>query len=179
VRSTVVPRRRRVRLTILGLLAPLLVLAACGGRGPQPIALGQENCDYCRMTIGDGRYAGEAVSDKGKVRKFDSVECLASFVVGNRATGAASAVWVADYDHPGSWLAADTARFLRAASGRSPMGLGIMAFASDAALEAARAREGGEAMRWPDVLALIERHGGVGGERHDAHGAATGDTGAR
>jgi copper chaperone NosL len=145
-----------LRLTLAGTLAVLLL--GCGGREPQPIAFGEENCDYCRMTISDPRFGAELVTATGKVRKFDSVECLASFHLANRAAGSPRGLWVSDFDRPGTLVPADSARFVGGGDARSPMGLGLVAFATEAGAEGMRRRVGGETMRWGEVLELVEQH---------------------
>lgn len=51
-----------------------LALVACQA-GPDPISVGTDTCDRCRMLISDVRFAGEYVSP-GKVAKFDSLDEL-------------------------------------------------------------------------------------------------------
>jgi copper chaperone NosL len=142
----------------------LLLLAACGKRGPEPIAYGEENCDFCRMNIGDARFGAELVMQTGKVKKFDSVECLASYYLQEHASGKVRSVWVSDHGAPGEFVAADSASFLQGGDAHSPMGLRLMAFSSAAGARAAQARVGGELLAWDAVLELVARHG-------DAHGA--------
>ena len=159
-----------------GLLALpfVLSLVACAS-GPQPIAYGADACDFCRMAISDPRFGGEVVSAKGKVHKFDSAECLASYVVASGDTAVAS-LWVNDFRHPGSFVDATRARFVRAPGGVStPMGEAIFAFAPEADGAAEARTLGGTAMTWPEVLALVRSRG------HGAPGApgAPGTPGAR
>jgi copper chaperone NosL len=163
---------RRAALPALALL-----LAACGGAGPREVRYGQENCDQCRMTISDPRFGAQAVTTKGKARKFDSVECLASFWLANGGpTGAFEEAWVNDYAKPGSWVRTDSARFLQGGEGHSPMGLGLMAFASDADAATQQRRTRGRVLTWPEVLALVERTGDrPGAPSHDSAHAETHD----
>ncbi len=57
-----------------------LVTASCGSN-PEPINYGHDECEFCRMQISDNRYGAELVTDKGKVYKFDSIECLIEFAM--------------------------------------------------------------------------------------------------
>ena len=152
--------RHHVRSSLALALSLSLSLLACA-RGPQPIAYGADACEYCRMAISDPRFGGEIVSTKGKVHKFDSAECLASYVA-SAGDSAIATLWVNDFRHPGTFVDATRAHFVRAPGGVStPMGEAIFAFApeSDAAAEARTL--GGTAMSWTDVLALARerRHG--------------------
>ena len=128
------------------------LLAACGGAQPEPIALNQDGCDYCRMVISDARFGGEAITGTGRVHKFDSVECLAGWVRA-AAPGTARALYVIDLAHPGSFVPAGQAGYLHGGLVRSPMGREVVAFASMAAAEQMRAMLGGRVMSWADVLA--------------------------
>jgi copper chaperone NosL len=166
---------RRPRLAALALLALLLV--ACGAPGPQPIVLHEDECAYCRMTISDPRFAAQAVTATGKRHTFDSIECLAAYVGQAREAGSVRAAWVTDFRHPGTFIPADSARFLRGAGPGSPMGSGLLAVAADADLEALRREIGGEPLDWPAVLALASRQTpaaptrpGVPGAPADTHG---------
>jgi len=44
----------------------LIMLIGCNP-GPKPITYGNENCEYCSMTIMDDKYASEIITSKGKV----------------------------------------------------------------------------------------------------------------
>jgi copper chaperone NosL len=43
---------------------------------PQDIEYGTDACDYCRMTIVEQTHGAELVTKKGKVYKYDAIECL-------------------------------------------------------------------------------------------------------
>ncbi|HEU4631534.1 MAG TPA: hypothetical protein VFS08_17400 [Gemmatimonadaceae bacterium] len=156
------PRRTPRR----ALLAALLVAtAACTAPGPRAVSLGREDCGYCRMTVSDARFAAEARTAHGRVHVFDSIECLAGYASATPA-GEVRALWVTDHDHPGTFVAADSATFWRVSGPASPMGKGLLATAGP---PPAGVAEPGAPLRWRDVLALVAREGlprGSGG----AHG---------
>lgn len=141
-----VPPRRSV------LLALTLFLGACRTREPEPIAINEDQCGFCRMTISDARFGGEAVLPTGRVKKFDSVECLLGWA---RATPAdqRGALYVIDLQHPGSFVAAEGAGFIKDGLIQSPMGGSLLGFETPAKAEAQRAVLGGTVMRWAEVLA--------------------------
>lgn len=58
------------------------MLAFCSSctTGPEPIRYGQDNCHHCQMTLMDKRFGAEIVTDKGKVYKFDDLNCLVNFM---------------------------------------------------------------------------------------------------
>lgn len=150
----------RARLAALLLIATLAAVAGCGGASGAavPIEYGHRDCDFCRMTITDPRYAAELVTTTGKVHPFDSIECLAGYYAQLADRSSARALWVSDYAHPGHFLRADSARFVRVAGPGSPMGRGLRAYAASADVSALRA-SGGEPLDWAQVLALVTREG--------------------
>ena len=136
--------------------AGALLLAACAAAGPRPIAYDRDACAFCRMTVSDPRYGAELVSAHGKVYTFDSVECLASYYLANRA--ATRSLWVTNADRPGELVPAEKARFHRAAAraeGGSPMGLGLSASSAGS-------------LGWDEVLSLVAREGLPGAGRGPA-----------
>lgn len=158
---------------MIRLLAALLLIllaseaAACR---PQPAAIeyGKEECTYCRMLITDSRYGAELVSRTGRLYKFDSIECLAAFYAEDRVPRQdVHSMWVTDFARPEHFIAAGEALYLRSPELRSPMGLNLTAFAKREDLEAARARYGGEEVRWDDILILVRQSGFMA--RHGQH----------
>lgn len=150
--------RRARSAPFAALLAAAVALASCAPAGPRPIRYGAADCDFCRMGISDPRFGAEVVTRTGAVREFDSIECLAAYLLQSDDASTARSVWVADFRRPGTLVPASAARYLRTTQGpASPMGLGIMAVASTGDDRALRTAFGGDAMRWPQVLALVER----------------------
>jgi copper chaperone NosL len=132
-----------------------LALAACEAK-PAPIAYGHDECAYCRMTITDPRFGAELVTRRGRVYKFDSIECLAGFVAsGQVPAGDVHSLWVTDFAHPPQLIPAREARYLRSIGLRSPMGLNLAGFARASDLENARTRYGGAASGWDRILTEV------------------------
>jgi copper chaperone NosL len=150
VRQSAVRRRATV-----GALA--VAAAACGPSTPQVIADVGRPCDYCRMTISDARFGGQIITRKGKAHAFDSIECLASFWLQQPENNTGSSVWVADYAKPGQWVRAEDALFARSEAHQSPMGLNLVSFRGGGDSTVAIPGLTGETMRWPQVLAVVQR----------------------
>jgi copper chaperone NosL len=144
------------RATRRGTVVAAAALAACGTADPHMAYDGSESCDFCRMAITDPRFGAQLVTTTGKTYRFDSVECLASYYA-QAAPGDVRALWVSDFAHPGSFVSAQEARFVRARGPQgSPMGLGLAAFGATSD-DAQLRREYGELLDWSDVRALVER----------------------
>jgi copper chaperone NosL len=137
-------------LTILAILA----LAGCDV-GPKAIVYGQDECVGCRMTLANRHYGAELITPKGKVLKFDDVNCLltARRQLGNAAD---ARVLLVDFNRPNVFLPADEVVFLLHDGLRTPMASGLAAFATEAELATARQQlgGGGRTLRWADVLLL-------------------------
>ena len=147
---------RRRAPAVAGALS-LAAATACGTSGPQRVALGEDNCDYCRMTIVDARYGGQAITATGRAYKFDSIECLAGWVR-TAPAGSVRDVYVIDLQHPGTFVRADSAGFLTGVLINGPMGQGIVGFATAQAAEQQRAMVGGRVSSWAAILADTTSH---------------------
>ncbi len=138
----------------LGVIAMLFI--ACGSHGPAEIHYGQDQCDYCKMTIADKSFGSELATAKGKVYKFDSIECLAAYQVTSKL-GAEDihSMWVTDFSQPGSFLNIDQATIIASERQKSPMGVGLVAVNSPE--HATRLIEvvGGKIIPWEQVRALV------------------------
>jgi copper chaperone NosL len=106
----------------------LLFLAACGIE-PKPIDYGKEACVYCKMTIVDQQHAAEIVSKKGKVFKYDAIECMLKDEENNN-TDYVALYLVMDYKNPNNFINATDASYLVCNKIPSPMGANLSAFAS-------------------------------------------------
>lgn len=164
---------RALAMTLTTVFASAVAIACA--RGPTPIQYGQDNCDFCRMTISDPRFGAELVTARGKVYTFDSVECLASYYVAqDSAARAGASVWVTDFQHPNTFIPAENAHYVfGAARIHSPMGRGLLALAPDANVEGAAREFQGERMSWTQLLATIQQDaanhgGGLDGGHGDA-----------
>ena len=145
IRSTRVARRT-------GAVAALAVGSmACASTEARDIHYGVETCAYCHMVVSDERHAAQLITAKGRVQVFDSIECLASYVIALDADEQPHSMWVSDFDEPGTFIPAGSARFVHGGSVQSPMGLGLTAFSS----VAASVPMGGAELDWAGVIELV------------------------
>lgn len=128
-----------------------LLLMCCSCKvEPQPIDFGQDNCAYCTMTIVDRRYAAQYVSDKGKVAKFDAVECMIRFLE-PVATDKIGLILCTDYTSPGTLLDATKASFLVSPEFPSPMGANLTAFKSTNKALETKGKATGQVYSWTEI----------------------------
>ena len=103
---------------------------SCAKTEVVPIKLNVDTCDFCKMTIADGKYAAEVISEKGRVFKFDDIMCMIHYGKENANTKMA-AHYVNDYTQDNVLIPAKTAFFLSGGTVQSPMRGGIIAFSSE------------------------------------------------
>ena len=108
----------------------ILFSGACTPRGPVNIQLNKDECGYCKMTITELRFAGELITAKNRVYKFDDIKCLKKYISEN-AELTSSSVWISDYTKPGTWINLDSAVLLRSEMIKSPMGGSVAAYADE------------------------------------------------
>jgi copper chaperone NosL len=133
--------RKRILLLLF-----LAVVASCK-IGPEPIAYGSDGCHFCRMTIVDKQHAAELVTDKGKVYKFDAVECMLNMLreFDQEKVGI---LLVNDYASPGILTDATQATFLISENIPSPMGAFLSAFGTEAKARKVQEQYGGALLSW-------------------------------
>lgn len=139
--------RKIFSIIIIGVL-----LCACK---PEPEALryGQDVCYTCKMTLVDKKYGAELVTVKGKVYKFDDVNCMAGFIhSGYLKDQTISLTLITDYAQPGTLIPAQEAFYLKSDNLRSPMASEIAAFGSTESLQKNKETLTGTALRWSEVL---------------------------
>jgi copper chaperone NosL len=119
-----------MRDQIILLLFTCLTLVSCS-REYEPIAYGEEACAHCRMTIVDDRFAAEIVDEKGKVFKFDDIQCMKQYITENKKEGK-NLLFVEDYlKKNNSAIDATNAIYLQHEFFASPMNGNNAAFESE------------------------------------------------
>lgn len=110
-------------------LAILFLLVAAVGCSvkPQPINFGKDACVFCKMNIVDKQHAAELVTNKGKVFKYDAIECLLQDTERNKEDEV-SLYLVVDYLNPEGFIDATKATYLVSEAIPSPMGAYLSAF---------------------------------------------------
>jgi copper chaperone NosL len=121
---------------ILGLLGFAIVSISCGNKDPKAIAVG-EQCENCKMSIENVKYATEIVTEKGKIYKFDDIKCMNSYVSSNVDKVQNAKTFVTDYPTE-KLIEFEKATFIKGGSIKSPMGGNMQAYANKAEAEKAK-----------------------------------------
>jgi nitrous oxide reductase accessory protein NosL len=139
------------------------LIPACGPAelsGPPSVRLGRDECAGCGMLISEDHCscAMLVAEDGGKTYLiFDDLGCLLDYRA-DHPQAVVAEVFAHDYS-TGQWVQAATASYLSATSPSSlntPMGSGIVAFASRAQAEAQQKTTGGDLVSF-DRLADLRR----------------------
>ncbi|MCU0336244.1 MAG: hypothetical protein MUF12_00140 [Sediminibacterium sp.] len=71
------------------------------------------------MTISDLSFASQAITQKGRVYKFDDIACLLEYIKGNTVTE--NQYWIGSFINKGEFIQADSAVFFYTEKLNSPM----------------------------------------------------------
>ena len=127
----------------------LLTISSCAIE-QEEINYGKDGCHFCKMTIVDNQHAAELVTAKGKVTKYDAIECLINDLKKRDSTNI-GLLLINDYSNPGDLISAESATFLISKGVPSPMGAFLSGFSSKEDAESIHAEKGGELYNWQAV----------------------------
>lgn len=114
-------------LKFLFIFSIISVLIACSVE-PEAINFGNDHCVSCKMMISDPKYGAELVTDKGRIYKFDAIECMIPYLKENPETKFSYIMAVA-YDEPKKLKKVEELHFVKNEHFKSPMGKNLAAFA--------------------------------------------------
>ncbi|MFN0214829.1 MAG: nitrous oxide reductase accessory protein NosL [Saprospiraceae bacterium] len=135
-------------------LFTLITIPSCA-TGPEPIRYGKDNCHACKMTLTDKRFGAEIVTKKGKVFKFDDLNCLVNFIKSGEVSADNIAQTLSvDFKKTGQFVDVNQAFFLENDAIKSPMRADIASFSEQKDLDAVKAEiGGGKVLNWDGVKA--------------------------
>lgn len=115
----------------------------------EPISYGKDDCHWCQMRIMDPKFGSEAVTEKGRIYKFDSGECLLHYL--NEAGVSHSHLAVTNFDSPETFLDATSAWYLVSEAMPSPMGGNLNSFPDQESAKSYMDKVGGEVFSWEQI----------------------------
>ncbi|WP_020532853.1 nitrous oxide reductase accessory protein NosL [Flexithrix dorotheae] len=129
-----------------------IILIGCSAE-PEPIRYGQDACHYCKMKIVDNRYGAELVTQKGKIYKFDAVECLIHFYKEEESIKQQTKYLLAtSFNAPGTLQNIEGMNFLRTKALPSPMGMFLTAFSNTVTANEFKDNHGGDVYTWESLM---------------------------
>jgi copper chaperone NosL len=141
--TKIAPRAEKAVIVMLPLL--LFTIVSCTNK-PEPIKIGIDHCDNCHMQISDVRFGGEVLTKKGRLYKFDSLQCLHEYLLKN--ADEVKTVFVEDYFNPGTLVDVTMAHFLTGSTIAGPMGASTVASKDRDAIEKLKIRASGKVTDW-------------------------------
>ena len=141
--------------TGFGIVLLTTLLAGSCASGPEPIRYGQDACYHCKMTLTDKRFGAEIITDKGKVLKFDDLNCVVAYLKEKKIEEKDLAQIVSiDFKRTGEFVDINKAFLLKNDAIKSPMRSDIACFSDNKDLESVKGElGGGKVLTWAEVKA--------------------------
>ncbi len=153
--------------TLLTSAITLLFFTSCGNNGPEPINYNQDACVFCKMSISESRFAAELITVKGRVYKFDDLQCLLQYDASNKEV-AVKNYYVGNFSEEKQLIDAKTAFFVKSEVLRSPMAGNIAAFATQKAAANYASKNQATIVEWKDLDKTVQT-GDNQGHDHQHH----------
>jgi copper chaperone NosL len=145
------------RLFLLPVVALALLVVACGGKvdldATPEIAYGRDLCDQCGMSIDEARFAASYVTESGETRRFESISDMFAYDLEHNET--VYRYWVHDFETE-EWVRGDEASFILSDNIITPMGVGLVAAATQERADAIAAEWDGTVLSFDYVMTLAE-----------------------
>ena len=126
---------RKDVILLFGLSLLSLFLISCSTE-PEPLVYGTDICHFCKMTMMDNKFGAELVTKKGKVYKFDDMNCFLNFYNSEyENVEDFQHKLVIDYANPGKLIDAANGFYLKSAAIRSPMNGQVAAFETKVSMD--------------------------------------------
>lgn len=145
-------RKSSARLDkFFSILAVSAFLFSCSGDKTVPIKINQDNCDFCKMGISDGKHGAEIITQKGRAYKFDDIACMANYCDEN-ADLKIKSYYVHDFTKDNELIPAEKAFYVKGGNVKSPMNGNIAAFSNKSEAKAYEVKLGAEEIEWIDII---------------------------
>jgi copper chaperone NosL len=142
----------RTLFCVLCLLSGVLCLTSCSTE-PVPIEFGKDLCHFCKMTVMDRKFGAEIVTAKGKIYKFDDLNCFLNFYnSGYEEERDMKHKLVIDYANPGKLIDAGNAFYLKSERLRTPMNSEVAAFETKGNMDKFKKEWAGIYLGWGEVV---------------------------
>ncbi len=130
IESKLLKRFKKGKVVAVIIPFVLLSLSSCGTTKPEPIQLNKDKCSNCGMTITDLKFAAELITSKGRIYKFDDMQCMLNYKKDNAEKTVSSQFYVSDYLGDNNLISTEKAFFIKAENINGPMGGKYAAFSN-------------------------------------------------
>jgi copper chaperone NosL len=119
---------------------------------PEPITIGKDACDYCKMKMSDNRFGAELITKKGKAYKFDDIHCILAFIKESGFDRSrVEAIYLTDFSGSHALIRANEAVLLKSEELMAPMGGHIAAFSNADSLQYVSIQYRGAVIHWDEL----------------------------
>lgn len=123
---------------------------------PEPLTMGKDACYTCKMTLMDNKFGAEIVTKKGKIYKFDDLNCMINFnKSGYEPEENIAHRLVVDFMQTDKLIDATKALYCKSAKINSPMGSQTAAFEKKTDLEKFNSEWQGIILTWNELAAQL------------------------
>ncbi|WP_338377897.1 nitrous oxide reductase accessory protein NosL [uncultured Flavobacterium sp.] len=124
-------------------------IVSCQNKGVEPIKLNVDQCVFCKMSIADGKFGSEIITNKGRVYKFDDLRCLTSYIEENKTE--VKSHFVNQFNADNVLIPAETAFYLKGGDISSPMRGNIAAFSTQEEVDIFKEKLNAESLIWEEI----------------------------
>jgi copper chaperone NosL len=142
-------RKNNINATLLVLLS--VTLFSCNSNEPKPIKLNSDTCDFCKMTISNGKFASELITKKGRFYKFDDVSCMIKYIKADTDLVDAK-LFVTNYSNETQFIPVEKGFYLFGGTISAPMGGKVAAFDTDKKATDLKTKLEAEKASWQTIL---------------------------
>jgi copper chaperone NosL len=159
--STSIPGRSALNKTCSSLhilsISIFLFFISCSTE-PEPLQYGTDICRFCKMTLMDKKFGAELVTTKGKVYKFDDLNCFLNFYnSGYEPEENFKHKLVVDFSAPAKLIDATNAFYIKSSEIRSPMNGQVAAFETKASMDIFKKQWKGIYLAWGEVVTQYKK----------------------
>ena len=128
----------------------ILTFISCSSPDTPEIKLNTDNCDFCKMTIADGRFGAALTTQKGRVYKFDDVSCMVHYKNESKAARVQQ-FYVSDFTKSNVLIPVEQAFFIKGEQINSPMRGNMAAFGNAESAKKYQDELGAASVEWKDI----------------------------
>lgn len=133
-----------------------ITLLSCSS-DPEPLQYGEDACHTCKMTLMDRKFGAELVTQKGKIYKFDDVNCMLAFYNSGQVQPSEFAhKLVVDFSQPATLIEAADAFYLKSPEIKSPMASKVAAFQKKESMESVKKELKGIYLVWGELVSQFK-----------------------
>lgn len=120
---------------------------------PEPLVFGKDACYACKMTLMDKKFGAEIVTKKGKVYKFDDLNCMINFYnSGKEREESMANILAIDFAQPEKLIDVKYAFFIKSDKLRTPMASQLAAFEREEDFNTYKKKWNGILLGWGEVV---------------------------